>query len=89
MSHKDLRNKSVTCETTVLIELLNDTQFQEIEYRHVSNHISIQGSLQSYYSLQILLTAITQLRIAQPDLTVFLKVKIAFEQNPFKVYFTK
>ena len=89
MSRKGLMNDSVACHTTIFLKLLNDSQYQKLECRHEREHISIQGSIKSYYSLQVLLTAIIQLRSRQPNKTFHVNVTIGSEQNLFEIYFSK
>ena len=89
MSRRGLAKDSVTCHITIFLELLKAPQYQEIECHYERKHISIQGSLKSYYSLQVLLTAIIELRSRHPNKTVHLNITIGSEQNPFVIYFSK
>ncbi len=89
MSHKGLATGSVVCHVKSLHEYLNDARYQKIKIRNEQEYLSIQGNLESYYSLQILLTEINQLYSRQQNQSINVKVTIGPEQSPFEKSFAR
>ncbi len=89
MSNNGLATDSITLTKSRLEELLKDTQFLQLTCQQHLERISITGHLKTYYSLQLLLTAIS-LQHSGPDAAaIALHVTVGAAQTQFETHFSK
>lgn len=89
MSNNGLATDSITLTKSRLDELLKDTQFLQLTCQQDRERISITGHLKTYYSLQLLLTAIS-LQHSGPDAAaIALYVTVGAARTQFETHFSK